>query len=977
MNPQEPRPLSSAGPLPPQRQMAITPPLHCASISRKSGRRGEETIMSAMVPDGIAGHAATSVLQPPLPLSPLDGTVSDSAVASAWLPSVTAHVNRRNWGAPLPPRGDAMSQRSLGDAPVGDDGQQSSEKTSDHGEGAAVAGRAHLSTTVPLSESGNRWKRPRTENIRFISLLKEVFMYLDTVASTQQQQPGHECAIGGAEEDAEGNTQQIAVGPSCTAASCNSSAGLLMPDGVLTRNKGSSPPVGTTSAALMPVDTAARDTMRVLQQCWEYRGAPHDAFEPVHLLSPITLHLLLTYGRHTITHNGQYVVLDGGAAQLPWVGCLYSILLTYVYRHRLPTAAAGSDALGGSAAPSSEGISRLLLLNCHSFGWLNHIGSNEYECSHRRLCQAREALLGLLEDPRYTALGRPAGCPLCASSKVGGDASTLVLLGDTIVMEGGVPSLGLARPRDTFTTHYQYGRGIACCVPERGSNLQLGAPGAPLMAGRAPYTSASVTGLCVAHLEPPRPPARQVGGEWHPHPHQRLQHSATSLGGCHVEVDSPASVRSGSYGLDDPWPGAHSSSPWLSSTGAAPRRLPPVCCGVCRAVGAVGQAVLLGPTGPLVIHVQFDAREWLDMSARAAPAATAHGWLSAASADTTAVCPPPLSHLVSQYTADATPALGVALYAVLQSEGTFDLTVQHPDASVGGHHSSSPHFGGSAPLAEFVEWLVRLLHTPTPALVVEWHTPTFPSAASATCATHRCEDATPNSSHDSGVADGSHVPLSSPCSPTAQLHSPLAPSRSSPATSPHLTDSCRSAASVRSTFKVTRLCSGDEGHATASLSADYQHAGGYRNNSSAPHGATITTTTTVPLGMLAQPRHSTVMQLLETYSDVLQSRAAVSASHADTSRATPSVGSSRASPPSHAKDTSGNVAEAMKPHLLLNWLLAAQESLRLCEATSFFDGVERPLVLAKELEVAAEAERFLDATSVVTSLQFRPCLGRL
>ncbi|KAG5506828.1 hypothetical protein GH5_06048 [Leishmania sp. Ghana 2012 LV757] len=975
MNPQDLPPVSSAGPLPPQDQAAGTLPLHLTGISRKSGRRGEETMLLAMVPESIAEHATTGALHPPLPLTPIDSTVSGATAASASLSSVTSHVNWSNWGASLPPRGYTMSQRNLDEAPIGDSGQQSSEQASHHDRGEAMAGRVEVSATVPLSEADHRWKRPRTENVRFISLLKEVFMYLDTVASTQKQRPCHECVVGRAEEDTGGDAQQRAAGLFSTVTSCYSTAARVIPESVWARNNGSSYPRGAASAPLMPVDTAARDTMRVLQQCWEYCGAPHDAFEPVHLLSPITLHLLLTYGRHTITHDGQYVVLDGGAEQLPWVGCLYGILLAYIYRHRVATATTagtGSDASGGGVAPALEGISRLLLLNCHSFGWLNHIGSNEYECSHRRLCQAREALLGLLEDPRYTALGRPAGCPLCASSKVGGDASTLVLLGDTIVMEGGVPSLGLARPRDTFTAHYQYGRGIACCVPEKGGGLQLSGTGAPVIAGRTVYTPTSGMGLCAVHLDPPRPAATQGRREWPPHSHQKHQDPEASLGGCQVEEDSPTFVRPGDHGRNGLWSAVHSSSSWLPSTGAAPSRLPAVCCGVCRAMGVVGQAVLLGPTGPLVIHLQFDAREWFDMSVRVVPSATTRGWLSAATADTTAVCPPPPSRPTSQCAADPTTAVTAALYAVLQGEGTVGLTAQHPHTSLGDHHSSSPHLGGSIPLAEFVEWLVRLLHTPPPALVVEWHSSTFLSATSASGTTHTCGEVTPSSSHGSGVAGGSQMSLSSPCSPTAQLHSPLGPSRSSAATSRTI-DSCRATVSANSSFKGTRICGSDEGYTTASFSTDYQQPGGYQNRSFASHGAT---TTTAPLGMVAQPRHPTVMQLLETYSDVMQSRAAVSAFPVDTS-STPSVGGSRAPPSIHAHGTSGSIAESMKPHLLLNWLRAAQESLRPCEATSFFDGVERPLVLAKELEVAAEAERFLDASSVVTSLQFRPRPARV
>ncbi|TPP45438.1 hypothetical protein CGC20_31375 [Leishmania donovani] len=948
MNPQDLPSVYRGEPLPPQAQTVVTLPSPFSCVSRKSGRRGEETMALEMASESVAGHAATRSLQPP-PLTQLDGTTSGASAASASLSPVTLHVNWNRWGASLPPIGYTVSQRNLGEQPAGDGGQRSREQAShEHGGGDAVAGQGRLSVTAPLPESAHRGKRRRTEHTSFTSLLKEVFMYLDSVSSTQQQ-PDHGYISGNAEEDEEGSLQQTTTVPSYTTASRYTSASPAMPHGARARSDDSSGPVAAAPAPLMSVDLAVRDTVRVLQQCWEYRGSPHDAFEP-------------------------YMVLRGGAEHLPWVGCLYSILLTYVYRHRVAPAtkaAADNRERGGSVAPALDCVSRLLLLNCHSFGWLNHTGPGEYECSHRRLCQAREALLALLEDPRYAALGRPAGCPLCAASMVGSNASTLILLGDTIVMEGGVPSLGLAHPRDTFTAHYQYGRGIACCVPEKGGGFQLDVTGAPVVAGRGAYAPTSGTGLCAAHHEPPRPAAMQSSCERHRH--LREQHPATPVGGCLVEEDSPTLVRPGGHDHDGLWPGVRSSSLWLSGTGAAPCRLPPVCCGVCRAAGVLGQAVLLGPTGPLVIHLQFDEREWFDMSARAVPAATTHGWLSAAAAETTAVCPPPSSHLASQYASHPASALAAALYAVLEGESTVGITVQHYHASLGDHRNSSPRVGDSVSLAEFVEWLVWLLNAPPPALVVEWHPSTSTSAITTTCITRRCGGVTPSSSRDSGVASGSQASLSSPCSPMAHPHSPLAPSRSSATAFPNLVDLCAATGGLNSSFKVTRAYGSDEGHATASLSTDHQQHGGYLNSPSASHGDT---TTFAPLGMLAQPRRSTVMQLLETYSDVVQSRAAMPAPPAATSSA-PSVGRARTLPFTAANGTSGHIAEAMKPHLLLDWLLTAQESLRPCEATSLFDGVERPLVLAKELDVAAEAEQLLNASSVATSLQFRPRTLRL
>ncbi|GET88202.1 hypothetical protein, conserved [Leishmania tarentolae] len=965
MNQQDLPPVYSAGPLPPQTQAVVNlpPPFRC--VSRKSGRRGEEAMTLATAQESFGGHTATRLLQQPQ-LTQLEGTSHGASSASASLPPETLHVDWSRWGASLPPRGYTMSQRNLREAPASGGDQQSRKQTShqhDGGDTEAMQGRPTV--TAPLPEFAHRGKRRRTEHISFTSLLKEVFMYLDTVASTQHQ-PDHGYVDSNAEEDEEGNFRQATTVSSSTAASRYSSANLAVPHGCSSScNDDINSPVASAPAPLMSVDLAVRDTLRVLQQCWEYCGSPRDAFEPVHLLSSITIHLLLTYGHHTITHNGQYVVLRGGAEHLPWVGCLYSILLAYIYRHRVSSVSSSNghdDGWDGRVTPTLDCISRILLFNCHSFGWLNHTGSGEYEYSHRRLYQAREALLGLLEDPRYMALGRPAGCPLCASSVMGGNASTLILLGDTIVMEGGAPSLGLAHSRDTFTAHYQYGRGIACCVPERGGGRQLDATGAPLVAGCGVYRPISGTELCAAHREPPRSVAMQSRCACHRHQREQGQHLATSLDGCLVEEDSPTLVCSGGHDHDGLWSGVRSSSSWLSSTGAAPCRLAPVCCGVCRAVGVLGQAVLLGPTGPLAIHLQFDEREWFDMNARTVPAATSHCWMSTATADTTAMCPPLSSHLVSQYASDPAGALAAVLYAVLQGDSTAGLTAQHYQGALEDHRRNLPHVGDSVPLAEFVEWLVWLLNAPPPALVVEWHLSPPTPATTTTSITHRCEDGAPSSSWDSGVTGDSQVSLSSPCSSMAQLRTPLAPSRSSATALPNIVDSCGATGGLKS-VKVTRVYGSGEDHTTASLPKDHQQHSCYWNSSSS-------------LGMLSQPRRSTVMQLLETYSDVVQNRAAVLPPAAATSL-TPSVDTSCALPFTDANGTGGHISEAMRPHVLLDWLVAAQESLQPCEATSLFDGVERPLVLAKDLEVVAEAERLLNASSVATSLQFRPRNTRL
>ncbi|KAK7197191.1 hypothetical protein NESM_000664500 [Novymonas esmeraldas] len=850
----------SGGPPPPPSPAAgaALPHFSSAASQRKSGRRDEADV------------ATTTVQVPVMP-------------ETVW----------RGWGASLPPRGYTASQRHLvidGDQP---------------------ADEPPPSPSPPPLASAHEWKRRRTEHVSFVSLLKEVFMYLDAAATQQQEQQQQQSGRGGEawqdEEDVAHRPLQIGALPAHALATVD--------------GNGRHP---SSSAPLTSVDAAVGDTMRVLRQCWEYCGAPHDAFEPVRLLSPVTMHLLLTYGHHTITPDGHYVMLRGGAEQLPWVGCLYGILLAFRSRHRHPTAHAGTQA---DAAAAMGGISRLLLLNCHSFGWLDHVGSDEYERSHRRLYQAREALVGLLEDPRYSALGRPARCPLCASAAAGGDASTVVLLGDTIVMDGGAPSLGLASPRTTFTAHYQYGRGIACCVPERGSGSRGGALPPHAGRGAAPHTPA--VDLCAAHREPHTP------------------HTPSgSYDGCHVECTAPPRVLSGGGG----------------GAAAVLDRLPVVCCGVCRSAGVLGQALLLGPTGPLVIHLQIDEREWAGVGARAAPSLAGHGWLAAPVTDTPAVCPPPPSSSAACLgpSDSAAAAVAASLYAILLGEGPAAVPPQHCRDHQHHHHHlmtasaappcGSPPLAGGVPLAELAEWLVRLLRTPPPALVVEWHATAASAPTDALghihggCADHAgltCEDGRPSPPSRSWVATATHA-----VTPTAATGSP------------HWVSACP----VASGTPTSAAAAMGDCRGTARHPHDRRDGAPPTSDSSAcvPPAAAAAVAPPVSLGMSTQPRHSFTLQLLETYADVVQSRAAAAAA---------------AVPPS-----AGNRGGASAAHVLRGRLLAVQEALRPCAATYLFDGVERPLVLAKDVEVAAEAERYLGVHSVATSLQFRCCpphsLGR-
>lgn len=868
---------------------AQSPPPFYAS--RKCGRReegeGEGEGGGVAVGDesrgGFAGtlpHPTPRELSPPPPLMHLHTYHQDycpPTAATGATPPAVQGGSGGGWGASLSPRGYTAAQRTVHATGVAEAapmpiGGATCERLATH---AAASARHHF------------WKRRRTELVHHVSLQKEVFMYLDAVSATQEQLQQHtqhnlhhdpSRRGTGAEEDEVTHDDAS----SATTAFSSHTSRHARGASVATLPAPPSPP----SPPLTSVDAAVRETVRVLQACWDEGGAARDAFEPVRLLSPVALHLLVTYGHHTLTADGQYVVLRGGTGQLPWVGCLYGILLAYLYRDRTPS----------SPASAAGGISRLLVLNCHCFGWLDHVGSDEYERSHRRLYQAREALVGLLEDPRYAAVGRPLRCPMCSSSVVGGDAHTLVVLGDTIVMEGGAPSLGLASSRNTFTAHHQYGRGIACCVPE----LSWPAPG-----GRAHGSGAvRTTALCHAHRPAAKPGAMAAGrsvGSYAPQ---------SPVSG--VVEESPVHTPPSREGR---------SHAWFAPSHPATEQLPAVCCGVCRAAGVLGQAVLLGPTGPLILHVQFDEREWLEAAARcgAVPSSSMPSWLAAATAASadviTAVCAPSPAHAASRYAADPALAMAAVLYAVLQGDagGTSASAAARRASVLGGvcgagftpQHagvaasviSLTPVAGGTVALGEFVEWLVRLLLAPPPALVVEWHA-AGPLAHPTTAM---------------GVTEASMLPRSS-----GNQSPPLAD------------DSCGGTCGSSSHSGAVE----GEGCASPSASASHVSVGA------------------APLGMTTQPRRPAVLQLLEVYADVVQSRARLALS---------------ASPPTTRSSTSG----AAEVALLLEQLEATREALQPCVATQLFDGVERPLVLTKGVEVAAEAERFLQSSSVATSLQFR------
>ncbi|KPA75224.1 hypothetical protein ABB37_08539 [Leptomonas pyrrhocoris] len=992
--------------------------------SRKSTRRGD----GEEHPSSAPHLASTTALQPP---PPFGGRVDADNVAPTSSVQTVAGGGG-GWEASLSPsRGYTATCRGAGQGAL-----QREAPTHSHGN-AAPSTEPHLShssSSLPQQQSPppppradlHRLKRRRTEQASFTSLYKEICMYLDAVAATQQahqMEAAH--AQEGAEEDAPAEREQVrdssissssygaaAHGysasapppPSSSAFTFVSASGPLNTGASYTTafdDIGGATATSPTTAPPMTVDAAVEDTLRVLRTCWEYRGAPHDAFEPVRLLSPITVHLLTTYGHHTVTRSGEYVVLRGGAEQLPWVGCLYGILQSYVYRgrqqlqqqgHRLHSGGIGGPAetttsgitttadpvLTGEHNTYSSSISRVLLLNCHSFGWLDHVGSDEYERSHRRLYQAREALVSLLEDVRYATLGWRASCPLCSSSTVGGDASTSVLLGDTIVMEGGAPSLGLASSRNTFTAHYQYGRGIACCVPEQRPPALLKTRGQTCdvvggnhsssnnsVGGGGQREGAAQFGLCAMHQMALEEVRRHSSPRWPappaPNTYQAVEEAvprrngSNGGGGVHRSHPSPPTPLS-AY---DPL-----SSPTLDVS-----HLPAVSCGTCRAAGVLGQAVLMGPTGPLVIHLQFEEREWLEaaaplmglMGGEVMARPVPHGGWTLT--ETTAVCPAPLVNTAALRT-DPAGALAAVLYAQMQGHGTAGLArTPHSAYAAGGGRSSGSGLssspppltaipgGGAVSLPEFVEWLVGLLHTPPPALVVEWHSSSSISVSSCCSPTTGTQPLQMRYSSADSSLYPEYANTTQMAAPNTQASSASSAELPHPCPPPHLV-----------------------------------HSDGSSNNHNS--GNFPPSPPSVPLGMSVRPRHPAVPQLLETYADVVRSHPPTDTAGLSAAAAAASFPLSTAAP--HATTstfgthynlqsmlTSASLQAAEKDQVLLEWVQAAQNALRPCEATAYFDSVDRPLVLAKGLEVVMEGERYVNANSVATSLQFRPRLAGL
>lgn len=478
---------------------------------------------------------------------------------------------------------------------------------------------------------------------------------------------------------------------------------------------------GSTQRIVKAVSTlydAVNETYRILSSCFEFQGNSCDVFEPVRHFSVVTMHLLLTYGRFTLTSDGSFVVLGGnGSEELPWVGCLMMVLHRIVHTWNTvygasqltscttsplcsllaqTRASRWDGCVGGDGVQTEDCVemsapltSRVLLLNCHNFGWLDADEGREHKhdyataggafgneavasstryhdsgYTHRCVnALLNKAVYSYRAQHRYARHGRASATPLTAShppqwmrrersekelqneeetasassrcavvdTATGRlTSSVVVLLANTILMDGGVPSLDVWHSGARSMAHACYGRGLASLViPTRRLSSPHGCLGSA--------SDSRVGGV-----------AERVG---HPRPHA-IRPSAVS-------------------------------------------------CGVRVVNGVVAQALLLHPRGPLLLHVQFT----LPTDAGAAVWEGTHH--SRGCAPPTATCP---EHVFATWR--RAHCRGSA-----PSSPSFCWST-HDTAEIG-RCDCEWH----RELMSAAAWMLHLLSAPQPVLLVEWHIP--------------------------------------------------------------------------------------------------------------------------------------------------------------------------------------------------------------------------------------------------------------
>ncbi|CCW66379.1 unnamed protein product [Phytomonas sp. Hart1] len=555
------------------------------------------------------------------------------------------------------------------------------------------------------------------------------------------------------------------------------------------------------------VDMAVHETFNILRSCWCAHGNLQDIFEPVRNISVVTLELLLSYGRHKLTNDGQYAVPRGGEDELPWMGCVLAVLASYIQSradgaitqlhtsqplsthhrgsvHLVPQHAmhmrhdiyasnenTGSGILqhsntpleneeeseGGIRVPkdvregstktpelllssastshplhfSQAGVSRLTLLNCHNFGWLDELGNEDYESSSRFLRKVDSALhkmLGPLPQTRPTRRSCDVDTNCLTSSALRRSSCNTVLLSDAILMDGGVPSLTVTQRCKVFCGHKQYGQGIACLVApiryqgrHQGSSLDTNhatadafptgaAESRDYCAISSPLTSPQVV-TDVTHLIGASSTRGNEETILHPMdscvqgtlaqkvcPYYNANPSPPQISVVDpFQVESPTSA-SLSTSLSTVSTSSSSAAGWIHSNYCnlhTNQPWPPVSCGHHTGPGIVAQAILLAPMGPLVLHIQLERIATLELLS------IRQSFLSLS---------PHAYHNVSKTQQEPSP------------------TQPHPGRPSGAatHNYGLASFisteAAEEPvLYDLAEWLLYLFQSPQPLLIVEWH----------------------------------------------------------------------------------------------------------------------------------------------------------------------------------------------------------------------------------------------------------------
>lgn len=412
----------------------------------------------------------------------------------------------------------------------------------------------------------------------------------------------------------------------------------------------------------------------------------------------------------------------------------YTSSLALAQESSLESLSPGSPTLPQNPRKSSsislaKPVSRLVLLNCHAFGWLDSLGHDDYEQSARTLQQVSAGLDAVVMDPAYAALGRP---PTASEGRqrMGREAVTVVpamttvLLSDAILMEGGVPSLALHANSTVLMAHHQYGRGLACLVPSlppppppssspawqpitdsRGYFVSTPPPPPslrPHYAGRAASNEESPNNSQLATPGDLNMPGDAEGAEEEAYMDKRYHRAMAS-------TTPPQRFLSGESGHTPPAATLYAATDLYT--------LRPVSCGARTLLGMQSQAVLVAPAGPLILHVEFNPRT----TAAQTPSRQDAGVVGAVDGNTTTAATVEEAVLNScrRLSCSTTSACGSSAREGPVANGHSD-----PVSSLAAAGLAANADGGltaAAQSKEAVEWMLQLLRCPQSAILVEWH----------------------------------------------------------------------------------------------------------------------------------------------------------------------------------------------------------------------------------------------------------------